>query len=83
MPARRFGFFVIATLASFLILSTVFKMYCLVMGHNFMETIFGTYCGYVLAIWAGAELTLSFFHVWLPTGSGHPRTRLTQLFGLS
>lgn len=80
---RKVGIFIVGAVSSFLVFTAVFTLYCLLLGHDTMEWIFGTYSAYILAIWAGVELTLSVSGKFEAPIKDQPRTKLTHLFGLS
>lgn len=81
--SQKTGVFLAATAGSYLVLLAVFKFYCLAMGHDMMEWIFGTYCAYVFAVWAGTEIALIVQqNSTNPTGR-QPRIKLSHALGLS
>ncbi|MAZ83751.1 MAG: hypothetical protein CML30_00100 [Rhizobiales bacterium] len=50
--------FVLSGSTTFLGLSTVFGLYCLIGGHNFTEMLYGDFATYLLSAVAGVQFTL-------------------------
>lgn len=51
----RLSLFAVFSSTAYVALATVFGLNCLLGGHNMMETLYGSFATYLLAIAAGAE----------------------------